>query len=522
MRGWAAVIVAGWAMLVGTPAAAEWREASSDHFLIYADSSEAWLRKFADRLERFDAGMRVLRGLGEVEGAKSNRLTIYAVSDQAAIEKLYGQRGSNVGGFYVPRAGGSIAFTPRGGYNDDFADVVLFHEYGHHFMLENYPAAYAKWFIEGFAEFHSTFAVERKDDAISFGRVAQHRAYGLMLQTPIPIETLLDPRGKTSSNAQMDVFYGRAWLLTHMLTFEKARSGQLSTYLRLINAGKPSLDAAREAFGDLKTLQNDMNRYRDKRSFTGLRIDPSAIKTGPITIRTLTRGEADTMQVRMRSDRGVDAKAAAALLPEARRKAAPYPTDAGAQTVLAEAEYDAGNDAEAEAAADRALAVNPKLRDALLYKGRAMLRRAQTAKTADPAAWKAARRWFVTANRNDPDAAEPLMLFYLSFLTADETPTKSAALGLERAFDLSPHDASLRIMLVRQLLIDKRTKEAREILLPLANDPHANSEDNFAARVLTKIDAGTDGPDVVKAIDDEQAETLKNGKSPAPADADDQ
>jgi tetratricopeptide (TPR) repeat protein len=517
MRGWLAAITAGWAMLLSAPAAAEWREASSDHFLIYADSSEAWLRKFADRLERFDAGMRLLRNLGETEGAKSNRLTVYVVSDQAAVEKLYGQRGANIGGFYVPRAGGSIAFTPRGGYDDNFADIVLFHEYGHHFMLENYPAAYAKWFVEGFAEFHSTFAVERKDDSITFGRAAQHRAYGLLQQTPIPIETLLDPRGKKLNNTQMDVFYGRAWLLTHMLTFEKARTGQLNAYLRLINAGKPSVDAGREAFGDLKILQSDMNKYRDKRGFAGWTIPASAIKTGAITIRTLTKGEADTMPVRMRSDRGVDAKAAAALLPEARRKAAPYPADAGAQTVLAEAEYDAGNDAEAEAAADRALAANPKLRDALLYKGRAVLRRAATAKTSDPAVWKAARRWFVTANRGDPNAAEPLMLFYLSFLTAGETPTKSAAMGLERAFDLSPHDASLRILLVRQMLIDKRAKEARAILLPLANDPHANSEDNFAARVLAKIDSGIDGPDVVKAIDGEQAEARKGGKPPAPA-----
>lgn len=516
MRRWTGAVLAGWAMLIAVPAAAEWREASSDHFLIYADSNEAWLRKFADRLERFDAGMRLLRGLKETEGAKSNRLTIYVVPDQAAVEKLYGQRGANIGGFYVPRAGGSIAFTPRGGYNDNFADVVLFHEYGHHFMLENYPAAYARWFVEGFAEFHSTFSVD-KDDAISFGRVAQHRAYGLLEQTPIPIETLLDPRGKKLNNAQMDVFYGRAWLLTHMLTFEPTRSGQLNAYLKLINAGKSSLDAGREAFGDFKTLQGDMNRYRDRRRFSGWTIPASAIKTGPIAIRILTKGEAATMSVRMRSDRGVNAKTAAALLPEARRKAAAHPDDAGAQTVLAEAEYDAGNDVEAEAAADRALAANPKLRDALLYKGRAMLRRAQIAKSADPATWKAARRWFVTANRNDPDAAEPLMLFYTSFLAANETPTKSAAQGLERAFELSPHDASLRIMLVRQLLIDKRTKEARQVLLPLANDPHANGEDNFAARVLAKIDAGVDGPAVVKAIDDEEAAASKKDETPEPA-----
>lgn len=492
------------AMLAASPASAEWREASTDHFLIYADSSESWLRGFAERLERFDQGMRRLRDLEAPPGTRSNRLTIYVVSSPDAVQKLCGARCGNVAGFYVPRAGGSIAFTPRrmGGFDVFGADIVLFHEYVHHFMLENYAAAYPRWFIEGFAEFNSTADVN-DDGSIQFGRPAQHRAHGLLKLRPMPIEQLLDPGQTRMDRETQEVFYARAWLLTHMLTFEPSRAKQLSAYLKLINQGKPSLEAARAAFGDLDALQRDMNVYLRRRTMLALTLKADETEPGAIALRELTPGEAATMAVRMRSDRGVNRAQALDLLPEARKRAAEFPADAAAQTMLAEAEYDAGNDAECLAAADRALATDPKRRDALLYKGRARLRMAQVAGATDPAVWKEARSWFVKANRNDPNAAEPLMMFYSSFLAAREKPSDSAVLGLQRAFELSPHDGSLRMMLVRQLLLDSKPAEARVVLLPLAYDPHA-APDNPAIRLVALIDRGLKGPAVVTALDQER------------------
>src|SRR5690606_11355432 len=41
-------------------ARAEWLEASSDHFVIYGDQGAKAIREFADRLERFHAGMSVI------------------------------------------------------------------------------------------------------------------------------------------------------------------------------------------------------------------------------------------------------------------------------------------------------------------------------------------------------------------------------------------------------------------------------------------------------------------------------
>lgn len=483
------------AATVATPAAADWREASSDHFIIYADASEDWLTGFATRLEKLNATLRFLQPQQDEAGERANRLVIYAVSGVDAVQKLCGKCGS-IAGFYVPRVGSSVAYTARTTTSNILemtSDAVLQHEFAHHFMYANSGAAYPKWYSEGFAEFFSTAQVE-KDGRVSIGRAATHRAYNLV-NNNLRIERVIEPPAKM--DAEMgDIFYGRAWLLTHMLTFDKARSGQHSRYVALINEGKPNMEAAKAAFGDLDQLERQLNAYvRKPLSYVSLPADKT--KIGEIKLRLLTPGEAQTMSVRMRSDRGVDRAAATALVPEARRRAAPFASDPGAQMVLAEAEYDAGNDAEADAAADRALAADPKNVEALLYKGRVAVRRAIAAR-ADAKGWAVARGWFIKANRIDSNAAEPLMLFYTSFKAAGDEPTNNAKLALARAFQLSPQDRGLRIMAAFQLLSDDKAAEARRALLPLAFDPHFRGEVNPAARIVAMIDAKTPTAEILR------------------------
>lgn len=140
-----------------------WHEASSKHFVVYADGLAENARKLADQLERFDAALRKIRGLPDPPLGPANRLTVIQLDDQGDIARLAGR--SDVAGFYSGRASGSYAFVPRRvGDGSRFAispDAVLFHEYAHHFMLANYPGAFPAWFVEGFAEFHAT-AKDRK------------------------------------------------------------------------------------------------------------------------------------------------------------------------------------------------------------------------------------------------------------------------------------------------------------------------------------------------------------------------
>ena len=483
-------------VLTATPAAAEWREASTDHFLIYADSSDKWMREFAQRLERSASAMERLQPDIDRSLSKSNRVVIYAVPTVEAVQKLCGKCGS-IAGFYVPRVGHSVAYTPRSAGSEEYdmsSDITLLHEYGHHYMLSAAKHAYPKWYSEGMAEFLSTMRVG-SDGTVEIGRPAKHRAYNILNAT-MPIEQLLDTTGRADDLSQ-DIFYGRSWMLAHMLMFDPTRRGQVEKYLAALNTGTPNLDAARAAFGDLRKLGKDLNAYVAK-PIRFVRMPADMIKSGTVTVRTLTPGEAAMMPVRMRSDRGVATKEALLLVPDARRRMVPFPNDSVAQSYLAEVEYDAGNDVEAEAAADRALAADPSNIAALLYKGRVRVRQAAKARTPNPAVWKEARGWYLKANRIDPDAAEPLLLYYSSFTAAGAQPTRNAAMGLYRALELSPQDPNLRITAAFQYLNDRNLPEARRTLLPLAYAPHIPADRNFAARLVAMIDAKAPVEDILK------------------------
>ncbi len=481
------------ALLLATPAAvhAEWREASTDHFVIYSEASAKDLEAYATRLERFDKAVRYTRGLADDKPSPSNRLTVFVVPNARAVQKVFGDKVQNVAGFYSGRASGSIAITPRefgsGMELDMSADTVLFHEYAHHLMLANYPGAFPAWFIEGFAEFNAAARVA-KDGTVSLGLAANHRAYSLAAHNPLPVEKMMSAGVLELNERERSALYSRGWLLTHFLTFEPTRAGQLSAYVRALNSGTPSLDAAKRVFGDLNKLERELTNYLHRSTLTGFVLSPDKISIGPVRVRALSPGASAVMNLRIRSKRGVDRDGAKALLPLVRQAAAPYANDPLVQVTLAEAEYDAGNYAEAEAAADRALAADPKYVEALVYKGRA--RMALAGEKQDPAAWKEARKWIIAANKLEPDDPEPLQLYYESFLQEGAKPTAAAVLGLERALELAPQDRGLRMTFARQMLIDGKAAEARAALAPLAFDPHAGGMGKFVGTIIQAIDSG--------------------------------
>lgn len=480
---------------VASPASATWREASTKHFVIYSEQSERELRDFATRLERYDSAMRADRGVADVDRGPANRLTVFAVENATAVQRLAGDKGGTIAGFYEPRAGRSVAFMPRrlgnGGEHDVDGEYVLRHEYAHYFMFENFSSiAFPRWFSEGFAELNAGARVNG-DGSVDLGLPATHRVYGLKFVMTFTINDLLEPRGKKFSPAELDAFYGRAWLLTDMLTFDPRRKGQLATFLLALNEGKSGMEAAKIAFGNISKLDVDMDSYLKRASFPYKTIPAANVSTGPIAMRQLTAGEEAAMPVRLVSNKGVNPQQAKELVGFARKRAAPYPNDHGAQMMLAEAELDADNYKEAEAAADRALAADRNSVQAHLYKGYAQMRQAKAAKTKDAATWRAVRHWFILANRLDPKNPEPLIAFYDTFQAAGESPSANAVAGLKTAYMLAPQDKDLRWKAARQFLVDGDAAQARIALGPIAYYPEARGGIvDYAAAVLETLKGG--------------------------------
>jgi hypothetical protein len=154
---------------------------------------------------------------------------------------------------------------------------------------------------------------------------------------------------------------------------------------------------------------------------------------------------------------------------------------------LAEAERKAEQYAAGEAAADRALAADPAMTEALIEKGRAIIERAVEGDKG--ATFAAARSWFQKANKLDSEDPEPLMLFHEAQLRDTGRPTANGIAALHYASDLAPQDLGLSAQSAFQYLRDGKLLEARKALAPIAYDPHGGGYAAMARNAMAKIDA---------------------------------
>ena len=227
-------------LVTATPAFAGWHKAETDRFVIYSDSSPEDLRSFAEVLERYHASMELETGRSLPVPSPSNRLTVYMVGSLDDLREIYGPGNSFVGGFYIPRANGSVTFVPninlrnsgRGrtgsrlrrradteGAGLDPAMKTVLHEYAHHFLISSSRSAMPRWLSEGSAEYFSS-ARFSPDGSVDIGLPNNARAYEISQAAPVSLRELLDYElYKQNRGNRYDAFYGRAWLLYHYLRF---------------------------------------------------------------------------------------------------------------------------------------------------------------------------------------------------------------------------------------------------------------------------------------------------------------
>ena len=484
------------ALLFGAfaPANAEWWEAKTEHFVIYSEDNEQKTRAFAVELERFDHALRSLQTVKFAPiTSDSQRVTIYRSGDVDDIGRL----APGAAGFYIPRMN-PVAFTParstrntqgsivkRDSRTDLDPRSVLFHEYAHQFMFQNFEAGYPSWYIEAFAETAATIVL-KDDGTFHLGNPPQYRSDALFnsLMTVTPQSLLA-----STAKPDFEDFYGYysvGWLMNHYLTFEPSRQGQLKTYLRLVNGGMDSGPAARQAFGDLNKLGSEIGRYKSRGRLGGAIVRPATKPNLNVSMRRLAADEESVMKVRMRSKAGVSRKIARGVAADARAIAQRYPNSLLVNIELAEAEFDAENYTAALAAVDRALQIQPNSIEALIRKGQILVELGKKNKQQ----LAAARPFLAKANQLDPANPEPLYFNYLSFYHSGQAIPESAIIGLERAYDSARQDSGLRLVLARQLLAEKKGQLAREILLPLGLNPHESKNKKKMRDVIELIDAG--------------------------------
>lgn len=478
-------------VLAPTARAAQWWKGTTKHFVIYSEGSREDTEQLAVKMERLDQVLRIVTSTGNRDetDSPSAKLTVYQFGDSDDIEMLIGAPGSGVAGFFIPRAGASVAFVPLrmanatvgpGISNRDWADPneILFHEYTHYFMFQHSPAAYPAWYSEGLAEVFGTLRLT--PDGFDLGAPSKDRAYALRTFDP-DLTVFFDPPKLLDVN----MIYAGGWLLTSYLSFEPSRAGQLRDYLNRLNKGEKSIDAARAAFGDLKKLGKEVSAYRTGR-IRGLVARFPGYVPPSVELQQLSEAESAAIPVQLRSRRGVTAKQAPGLAARARKVLEQFPDDETVLLMAGEAEIDAQNLDAGEAHATRALTLDPRSVLGELLLARSSMERGRK----ESAQFARAREHYLLANRIDPDNAEALAGYYNTYLFANEAAPEGALIALERAFELAPFDDTIRLTLAYQLLTEKRGRETIAVLGPIINSPHQGKRRDKYRSIVAQIEAG--------------------------------
>lgn len=529
-------------MLVAGPVHAEWRRAETAHFIVYGNVSERQIRLYAQRAERFDTLLRTYYPI--TVDHEIPKLEIFLADGPRDMNLAAPGIGSSVAGYYTPNNGRIHAVVNTDAIS---GDVVLFHEYAHHFMFQMQSNAYPSWFVEGFAEYYAS--AEIKPDTINFGSPHPGRMYALNqgANSWARMEDVLKWKYTASGRYPAFFYYAQAWAMTHYFMSTPERIRMLGQYLAAVVQGQDSVEAMRAATGRTpEQLQNDVRMYMS--GPVNILTPQIDIPIPEVAISTLSTAESALAWLDLRLDGetvieepeeedGGTRKSEAQKAREARERAeeradlirdsfaaaARYPDDPTAIRVAARAHRLSHDPAAALTTLEPLLSDSST--DAAALRIAAMALLDQVRETTDAAEGTRLRRrasgYLARAMDADP-------LEFQNYLGLNDTrrgqpryPTDNDISTLEVAVALAPQSFDARLRLGEAYMARAMTGEVAQVLTPVANSPHRSS---YTRRAREMINAARTAQglavEVVEAPPAEEASVSTNANGP-PAPADD-
>lgn len=388
------------------------------------------------------------------------------------------------------------------------AEGRLYSTYAQHYLLTYFPAAYPRWYLEGFGEMFSNMDAG-KDGVIEYGRWPEHYRRVMEKFGHYPVQKVLDGTYLDDPHWFPAFSPYSAWGLAHLLFFSEEWKTPLHNYLAAVARGE-SAKQAEAALGDVKKLQREMGSYYGQK-IPFEQLTYPAGQFAPPLVRQLKQSEAAYVRGRLElgarvtvadssnstmpaaspdsqkaTDKALNARQA--WLERLRKNAADYPAELVAQQLLAEAECRSGNGANCVAAADRALADSADDPVALTWKGYGLALEALTQPDSVRASkLDEARSYIIRANHLDTESVVPLLAYYRSYALAGQEAPDAAIDGLAKSLDEVPSSPTTRLMLGSALVERSDGADARRILLPVAAGAFDPPERPKAEQLLSSL-----------------------------------
>lgn len=541
----AALAVLTLSLVAASPARAEWLRAESTHFIVYGDTSEREIRRYADKIERFDGLLRAYYPI-HVDH-EIPKLEIFLADGLDDLRKASPGISASIGGYYSPNNGRiyTVANTAS-----TLGDLVVFHEYSHHFMYQMASSAYPSWFVEGFAEYYAT--AEITPDKVKFGAHSPGRMNSLTqgANTWAPMTDVLTWRVLASGRFRGSDYYAQAWAMTHYFMSTPERQAMLGRYLRAVASGTRSVEAMQAATGRTpEALQQDVQRYLGGPIATWT--PQIQLDAGPIAVTRLSPEAADLIWLDLRLDamsvddpdqdakdeaaaedqsaaakarraqaRQEEAEERADLIREALAGAARHPGDRMAALVEARAHRLEHNPAAGYAVLQPRVADGPDDADTLRTTAEMLL--AQAEDEADPAEALALRREGRAYLARAMDIAP---LDFRIYGDLNETrqhdagyPSDNDVSTLEVAVALAPQSFEMRMRLADAYMSKGMPGQAAMMAMPVANTPHGGGWSRRGRALLASAQAAmgvAPDPEAGASASEEEG----GATAPAPTDA---
>lgn len=523
LPGLAALLAASLLMLVAAPARAEWLRAETDHFIVYGDVSEGDIRAYAQRVERFDGLLRLYYPVAVDH--EIPKLEIFLANGRRDMQRASPRIGAGVGGYYTPNSARIHAVVDLQSMG---ANVVLFHEYAHHFMFQMRSNAYPSWFVEGFAEYYAT--AEIRPDRIQFGKHHPGRMNSLTLAANswARMEDVLTWRLSASGRYPAHFYYAQAWALTHYLMSTPERTRMLGRYLSAVVGGQESVAAMQEATGRTPDeLQNDVRRYlmgsityltpqveipqpevkitrmgasEGALVWLNLRLDRTPV-VQPKDEEDDAAGKTEAERERLARAKREAEEDRAALIRDALATAARYPGDRMALIVTAKAQRVSHDPAAALTTLEPLLSDSSTDAEALQVAALALMDQARAADGEASAALRRRASGYL-ARAMDHDPLDFQIYLSLNDLRRGQAryPTDNDISTLEVAYALAPQSFETRMRLGEAYMARDMKDAAITVLTPVANSPHASGFKRRAREII----ATTRGEAVVDTVEPEE------------------
>jgi tetratricopeptide (TPR) repeat protein len=460
-----------------------WTEVASPHFTVLSNDGERTARRIAQQFEQ----IRLVYSKALSRNVRldpSIPIQIIASRNEKSLSEIipeyWAQKGHmHPAGLFVPSPEKNY-IALRTDVEGEFPYLTVYHEYVHLIIELNFQHI-PVWLNEGYATFLDSATLQGKSGRL--GQPNQSELYVLQQTKLLPLDLLFSVGHDSpyyNEAEKTNVFYAESWALTHYLMTDPARQKalQLGKYINLVENGDDPVEAARSAFGDLGQLKKELDSYVSRTSYTMYGVElPESADPKTFSSRLVPAAEADATLGEFDVSRG----ALQTARPKIEEAIKLDPNLALVQESMGLLLFREDKHDEAQKYLSRAVALDSK--SALAYYLDGMLLVSGGSTAHDPAEAQAALEKAVALNPELAPAWDSLAFLY----TANPENWNKALSASEHAVKAMPGDPGYRLNMAAVLLRMGKFEQARPVVQAVAKSAD-RTWSSRAETLLAQID----------------------------------